>query len=251
MFQEGEAMRSILRVVILLITAGVLTVPGQAQRQATALRSLASSDLVLNPVVQKELQLTAEQITQVTKAISDLQARERLDLDFLPQRRKGEPSQAYQDLKKQLEKDRQKALAAILRPEQMKRFEQIEVQQRGLADPKTQETLKLTAEQKETIKRIDTRLQQDVRDLLKGRPGKDALDKAQKVAKDAREKAVAVLTDDQRKTWKEMTGEPIDVPPTPQGQVVPLPRIDLKDIEKKKDPNIPDIYRTKPKKIDI
>jgi hypothetical protein len=132
----------------------------------------------------------------------------------------------------------------------MNRFRQIDLQQRGLGDPETQQRLKLTAEQKDRIKAIESQLQQDAVEVRRKR-AKDTGEQLQKLAHAAREKSVAVLTDDQKKAWKELTGEPVNLP----FELLPPGRPQFRAIDPKKirpkDPNIPDIYRTPPKKIDF
>ncbi len=106
-----------------------------------------------------------------------------------------------------------KAMGDLLKADQVKRLKQIELQQRGLADPGTQKALKLSDEQKEKIKKIGEDTREKAREVFKDAQGdfKAAAEKMATLTKEAREKQANLLTDDQKKQWKEMTGEPFEV----------------------------------------
>ncbi len=118
-------------------------------------------------------------------------------------------------------------LATVLKPEQVKRLRQIEVQVAGLrafnsADVKS--ALKIADEQQAKIKEATDGAMKDGRDLneeygvtgFAGRPA-DA-DKAKEfdkkraaITKETLSKVMATMSAEQKKTWAELTGEPIDV----------------------------------------
>ena len=91
------------------------------------------------------------------------------------------------------------------------------MQQQGafaFADPEVQKTLKITDEQKEKIKAINEDAQkarQEARPAGGGRPSPEAQKKLADLQKETKEKIDAVLTTEQKKAWKEMTGEPFEV----------------------------------------
>jgi hypothetical protein len=194
--------------------------------------------LVQNQGVQKELKLTDEQrqkAVQVGQKIEERYTQKLRDLhENLPDLSPEKGSAAYLELEKERTEETVKALADILTPEQMKRYQQIRLQvRRGLSafeDPEVQQVLKLSDEQKEKIKiivddfrkmnnlefqkELEGDLQKKV-DLLKAW---DAMgfasavtEKTPALSKAYLEKVVAVLNDEQKKTWKEMTGEPFEL----------------------------------------
>jgi hypothetical protein len=81
-----------------------------------------------------------------------------------------------------------------------------------------QKALKLTGEQKEKLQKIAQESSQKLRELLpklreQAQAGGDRQEVMKKLAELRKEpvtKAVGVLTDDQKKTWKEMTGAPFE-----------------------------------------
>ena len=123
-----------------------------------------------------------------------------------------------QEMGKTFAAEVKKAAHEHLSPVQLKRFEQIELQQRGveaLADAEVQAKLRLSDSQKDKIKSIHDALTEQMR-ANRPAPGgggdfQAAFQKMRALSKEALEKALAVLTDAQRQTWKEMTGEPFEV----------------------------------------
>ncbi len=116
-----------------------------------------------------------------------------------------------------------KGMGGILKPEQVKRFEEIQLQQSGasaFSSPRVQEGLKLTADQKTKLREIIEESSQAMRetfqDLQSDREG--AMKKMAELRKQATEKAFGVLTEDQKKSWKGMAGEPFEVVYEPRAQ---------------------------------
>jgi len=108
-----------------------------------------------------------------------------------------------------------KSLAEVLSADQMNRFKQIELQQRGynaLGDAKIQDALKLTDEQRSNLKTIQEDIRREQKELFAGgtRGGdfKAAQEKMENFRKESTTKVMGVLTADQKKAWRQMTGEP-------------------------------------------
>src|SRR5262249_12627473 len=117
-----------------------------------------------------------------------------------------------------IQEERNKTLATILKPEQMKRFHGIELQQQGvqaLQDEKLVAALKLTADQKDQIKTIAADADKELRALRGGGGGggfdPEAFKKMASIRKDAMDRATAVLNDEQKKVLKEELGAPFEV----------------------------------------
>jgi hypothetical protein len=132
--------------------------------------------LVNNPSVKKELDLTDEQVEKIPEAV-------------------------------------RKALADVLNDKQSKRLNEIVLQQKGTAiysDPAVCEKLKLTDEQQGNIKTILADSQKELKEAFQGAKGdfKGAQEKAQSVRKETEEKIQDVLTSDQKRAVKQMLGEP-------------------------------------------
>lgn len=118
-----------------------------------------------------------------------------------------------------------KELAEVLKPEQVTRMKQIEVQAAGpraFAMPAVQTALKLTDDQKDKLRDAQQAMQREVFELMQDagfRPGQpldpakvqEMTKKRLGLEKEFMTKAKAALTAEQQDAWKGVTGEPIDV----------------------------------------
>ncbi len=155
--------------------------------------------------VQEELKMTDDQVAKV-KEFSDKQRQDRGG---------GQPNASPEERARRQEertKAEAKAMADILKPEQLKRLKQISWQREGaraVARDEVADALKLSPEQKDKVKTI----QEDVRKEMAGLRGgggnrEEARKKMEELQKGADEKLNAVLTDEQKTKLKELTGEP-------------------------------------------
>ena len=89
----------------------------------------------------------------------------------------------------------------------------------AFSDEETAKELKLTDEQKDGIKKINEDMGAEIRGAFQGVDFQDqearqaAQKKVQGIQKEAMDKITKMLTPEQKKTWKELTGEPFDLPP--------------------------------------
>jgi hypothetical protein len=163
--------------------------------------------LLANKSVQEELKLTEEQIKKfdgVREKYKDELAKAREAKDF----------KALQEIGKKVSEDITKLSGDVLKPDQVKRFHQIQVQVAGLRafereDVKT--ALKLTDKQVEEIKALAGEVEKDAAELRKDAGmDKEKRDAAQKKITEMRAKALAKATeglkDDQKKAFTELTG---------------------------------------------
>jgi Spy/CpxP family protein refolding chaperone len=128
-------------------------------------------------------------------------------------------------------------LADVLKPEQVERLKQIEVQvgiPQSFRMPSVQEALKLTDDQKDKLKDVVESFVNDERELreemgLGGRPGQGggrpdpakAAEFAKKrggMLKEMMGKVEAALTAEQKDAWKKLTGDPVDASKIEQEQ---------------------------------
>ncbi|HEV3142919.1 MAG TPA: hypothetical protein VGZ47_03445, partial [Gemmataceae bacterium] len=170
----------------------------------------------LNKPLQDELKMDQDQVDKVTAAISKV----REDLrEEIAKARNATPEDRAAIVKKFIEANT-KAVSAVLKPEQIKRFTQIENQQAGFGIFTKEDAaavLKLSAEQKEKITAISEGVQKDIRELTAGNAGNrggfnpEMVTKRQTLQKEAMEKAQTVLNDEQKKTFKDLVGEPFQM----------------------------------------
>ena len=181
--------------------------------------------------LQDELKVDADQLEKLTAALAKAreETRELTQKLFSPDTSREERT----EIGKKMQEINEKAVAGALKPEQVKRLKQIENQQAGLGvfnRPDVVEALKLTDEQKEKIAALNRELANDRRELFGsarpggggGRPGgggggfgrldPEVTKKLEALTKEATANAVKVLNDEQKAAYKELTGEPFEMP---------------------------------------
>jgi hypothetical protein len=184
--------------------------------------------LLSNKDVQKELKLSDEQTAKASKVAQAIAQKHQEELfKFLNPvaMLSGEG-----DMKKQLELSRKltdevvEGMGDTLKPEQVQRYKQLALQQAVelagagvFLDPELSKALKLTDKQKEDLKGIADDLPKKRQGLFKDAKGgfAEVFKKVATLNKESVDEAVRSLTDDQKKTWKEMVGQPFDLKTSP------------------------------------
>jgi TolA-binding protein len=208
-------MRELVRLLLVVVVVAMLAGPASAQ---VALGSFGGAVvLVQNKGVHEELKLDNEQIEKVLavaeKALADLKERAAKFRGLKPD----EIAAKMQEEMRKINEGTYKALASILKPEQMKRLKQIDLQQTGseaFDSADVQKGLQLSDDQKAKLKDLNEAYARDRRELARPSSGANLpgiVRKMNALRKDYLEKAEAVLTAEQMKSWKEMTGEPFEV----------------------------------------
>jgi hypothetical protein len=165
--------------------------------------------------VEKELQLSAKQVEELSKLHLELH---KLHGDKEAAARARAWTQGLHD-----------KLLQILEPQQIKRFKQVGLQMLGgplggthpgvgaLGYPEIQTQLKFSDKQKEQIKAIDAKARQEydseqkkVFDAGGAWTVELHFEHSSRIHKKALEEALPVLTQEQKKAWKQMTGEPFE-----------------------------------------
>jgi hypothetical protein len=172
--------------------------------------------LIGNKSVQEELKLSEEQVKKADAAASDLRDKQREAGQSLRDLSQEERQQKFREMAEKGAADLKKALADVLTPEQQKRFDQIALQQAGynaFSRPDIQEKLGLTADQKTKLRDINEQSMARTREIMQDAQGDFAAAREKMTAarKETGDKAMAVLTDAQKETWKELTGKPFEV----------------------------------------
>jgi hypothetical protein len=101
-----------------------------------------------------------------------------------------------------------------LKPAQFKRIKQIQVQGAGLdafLQPAVQKELKLTIEQKEKVKSAAAEFRRTSADIEKEADQAAGKKKLTALREQTMQQLVELLAEEQKKTWKEMTGEPFQI----------------------------------------
>ncbi len=176
--------------------------------------------LLSNKSVQEELKLTSEQTEKVTKWAEEQRAKGQETRTAIQDTPEADRPAKIAEIGKKNAEELAKFSKEVLQPEQAKRFRQISLQSRGLgvfagpgADAKVAEELKLTDDQKTKLGDLVKELGEKRREIMADANGDftAAREKMTPITKEYTEKAHAVLTDDQKKAWKELVGAPFEV----------------------------------------
>lgn len=162
--------------------------------------------LLLSQQAREELGMDATQTERTMSLIDEHKEKMReavQDHGDLPAARRQE---ALLERARAVNEHSKEVLATILKPEQMARYEQLELWTRGvtaLIDPKVQDALKLDADQREKLRPIAF-------DSLKRRAqalsGRSPAANVREIEDAEMDKAMSVMTDEQRSKWKAMRG---------------------------------------------
>jgi hypothetical protein len=161
--------------------------------------------LLFNPDVKKDLKISDEQAGKLQAALGKVLDKYKGDFEKF---QKNPPSQKEAEkTMRAFQEDNDKAVAGVLDAKQLKRFQQIEWQVNGvgaLYDPELQKVVKLTDEQKKKLENIFREHGQKFQQLQQR--GERAPEKYEAVVKETQDKVNGMLTDEQKKNWKEAQG---------------------------------------------
>jgi hypothetical protein len=208
-------MRTLLKATLLACLAFVLQAPIHGQ-QAVTVETFGGLEFYLQDAnFVKDLKLTPDQLNKARVTSRQIKEKHRADMAKLANVPKEEFPGKFEELQKTVADATIQALGNVLKPEQIKRLKQLELQKRGLQlfrDAEVEKQLKLTDDQKAKIKEIKETTDRELFKLVADAQGNAAKTQAvfQKRAgidKENLEKAVALLNEDQKKVWKELVGE--------------------------------------------
>jgi len=200
---------------IMVLTLGVVTaLTAPAQAQGGRGRGMMGGYMLLgNKSVQQELKLDDKQVEKVTSVVTDVSAKMREKMQDIPQE---ERMQKFAEIRREANAEIKTAIKDVIKPEQLTRLDQIVNQQAGIqafSEPNIQEKLKLTDDQKSKVRDITQDTNDRMREMFQAANGDFASvrDKMTTLRKESLDKVLAVLTADQKTTWKVLTGEPFEV----------------------------------------
>ncbi len=203
----------------LALTFGALALlasPAWAQGQGRGGFGGGAAAFLMAPNVQKDLKLTDAQVGKVQDVLREIREKHQGDYTALRDAAPDVRSAKMATLNETVSDEVKKALS--FSDEQSKRYDQISLQAHGVtafANPTVAEKLKLTDDQHTKIREIV----EATRRSFAGAFNKDASEAERTAARDKRAatqkenmtKVQALLTDDQKKAWQELTGEPIEI----------------------------------------
>ncbi len=188
-----------------------------AQAQGPQRGGPGPGGLLMNPDVKRELKLTDDQLTKLQDALGKVQDKHKDDFARFREMSNDE----RQKVIRSISEDYNKAVAGVLDEKQMKRFKQIQWQIAGvgaLEDPEVQKALNLSDDQKKKLVAVFEDANKKAQDLFRSGNVEGKRDEFEKLRKDAEDRAYNVLTEEQKKKWKEMQGEPFRPGPPQPGR---------------------------------
>jgi Spy/CpxP family protein refolding chaperone len=176
-----------------------------------------------NKQLQDELKMDKDQVEKLTAALDKVNEEMRDERGKL--RDFNTPQDERTKILEKISAANNKAVASVLKEDQIKRLHQVENQQAGVdmyTKEDVQKALKLNDDQKDKIKDIVTEYRKDLRDLNpgggRGGPGggrggfdPETMQKREALQKDTINSIKKQLTDEQKTALKDLTGEPFQL----------------------------------------
>ena len=189
--------------------------PGRGRGGFGGPMQVSMAQLLQVEKVQQELKLSDEQKQQAEQIADDLRSKAREAFQG------GGPGQeAFAQMREASQQADQK-VAELLKDEQSKRLEEIRLQVAGPSilafDRELAQKLNVTQDQRQKAREILEAQGEKTREAFQNAEGEGrerfeaAREKIEQIRKETDEQLVAVLTDEQKQQWKEMTGKPFEL----------------------------------------
>ena len=203
-----------------LVFVGLAGAPAAAQevpeeaRNAIA-KNLQGSFLVYRNKVQDDLKLSNEQKDKLAAHLKDRLPDFMKFFDGLGDKKQEEREKELKEFRQKAQEKLAPVLKETLKEEQVKRLRQLALQQEGALalweSPEVGKELKITDEQRKQFMVVVQELQKKIGPLIKeaqsGGNAEEIRPKVMKVRTEYAGKLEALLTDAQKKQWKEMLGK--------------------------------------------
>jgi hypothetical protein len=190
-------------------------VPEENRKQVV--EALGTPFVVFRESVLDELKVSDEQKEKMMQYLMEQIMETGPFLDALEKTGQEREKKLNEHRKNALEK-LAKHVKEVLQPGQLKRLRQVTLQQEGgfaLGQDEIQKELKISQEQLKKFVAIGQELQEQVEPLVKkaqsGGNAEEIRAKIEQLRKDHAKKLEAVLTDGQKKQWKELLGQPFEL----------------------------------------
>jgi hypothetical protein len=209
-----KMMRFFGRFVLTVGALALLASPALAQGRGGS--GGGAAGFLMAPNVQKDLKLTDTQVKKVQETLREIAERHQGDYTAL---RDASPDVRWTKIATLNETVSDEVKSALsFSAEQSKRFDQIGLQAHGLnafASRTVDESLKLTDDQKSKIRELVEATRNSFAGASNNNASEqertDARNKRAVAQKENMAKVQSMLTDDQKKAWQELIGEPIHI----------------------------------------
>jgi hypothetical protein len=191
-------------------------VPEEARRQVTEM--LGPPFLVFRDRVQKELKLSDEQKKKLEKRLQETVQGAMQFFTTLGDRKPEEREKALHAFRERVQENLTAFLQGLLQEAQFKRLRQVMLQREGLfalGNAEVMKELDITDRQRQQFVDVVQEMQKKIEPLLKeahkGSKPEEIRPRVMKIRKEHEKKIEALLTATQRKRWKEMLGNPLNL----------------------------------------
>jgi len=188
---------------VALVIVAMGAISARAAEKMIAEEGAVELMLLRQQSIQKELKLTADEIEKIHKYAAQQwdQAQKVHELT----------GDARDKKFMEMSKENERFIEKTLTKDQLKRLHEITLQNAGilcLGRPHVASKLKLTEDQKKKVVQLQKESRKDAEELVHATKKEEKRQKLRELQEDSRTKLMAVLTDEQKATWKEMTGQP-------------------------------------------
>ncbi len=211
-------MKTLGKMVVAFGLVGLMSAPAMAQgRGGYGGGGFGGAGMLLsNKGVQQELKVSDEQAKKLDTLAEETRSTQRENMAKLKDATKDERQEKLRTLGAETQTEIHKSLTEFLKPEQVKRFHQIQTQAAGVmafSTPRVQKALNLTDDQKTKIREINEETMQAGREAhtSAGDDREAAGKKMAELRKDALGKVKALLTDDQKSSYGDLIGAPYEI----------------------------------------
>jgi hypothetical protein len=171
-----------------------------------------------NPDIRRMLNLDDQQFDRLNNSTTQLQTRFRTDFSRLGDLDANERANRLRTLTGDFRNQFLRSAGAVLNPEQMTRFRQLDLQNRGIdafGDADVRRRLNLNDQQIRRFDDLNTRSTQQMNQFreLAGTNREQAMSRYQNFARTLQEERNRILTPEQQRTWQELIGDPFDFQP--------------------------------------
>jgi hypothetical protein len=193
-------------------------IPKEAREEIA--KNLHGPFLVFRDAVQEELKLTGEQQEKLKEHLRERLPNIMQSLQSLEGLKGEEREKKLQAFRQNSQEKLTAVLNATLKEEQSKRLHQLWLQQQGAfalfhGGPEIAKAMKLTDEQRKQfvalVQELQTKIKPLIQEAQSGGNPEEIRPKVMKIRKEHERKIEALLTDAQKKQWKEMLGKPLDL----------------------------------------
>jgi len=209
--------RTVKRTLVMLAALAVLVAAGRADEPSFSGKEPKWPEmemLLKDRQVAKEIKLTGAQELAARRALFEPLGKFTQALNKLQDLKLEEFQARSREARLVYNEEEREVVGKVLRPAQFKRIKQIQVQGAGLdafLQPAVQKELKLSTEQKDKVKDAARAYRKASEEIEKGTDADAVRKKRAALREETMKNLVALLTEEQQKKWKDMTGEPFQL----------------------------------------